>query len=70
MLAPANTPGAIIERVQSEAAKVLKEPQTVSKLQQQGYEVVAGNPSEFKTFIRGETEKWTAVIKQVGARVQ
>ncbi len=70
LLAPAHTPSDIIERVQSEAAKVLQEPQTVGKLQQQGYEIVAGSPAEFRSFIRQETEKWTAVIKQVGAKAQ
>jgi tripartite-type tricarboxylate transporter receptor subunit TctC len=70
LLAPAGTPGAIIERVQAETSKALKHPQTVEKLQQQGYEIVANTPAEFKAFIRQETEKWTAVIKQVGAKVQ
>ncbi len=70
LLAPANTPGAIIGQIQAEAAKALKEPQTVAKLQQQGYEIVSDSPAEFSAFIRRETEKWTAVIKQVGARAQ
>jgi tripartite-type tricarboxylate transporter receptor subunit TctC len=70
LLAPAGTPGAIIERVQAETSKALKHPQTVEKLQQQGYEIVANTPAEFKAFIRQETEKWTAVIKQVGAKAQ
>jgi len=70
LLAPANTPGAAIERVQAEAAKALKEPQAVAKLEQQGYEIVVNTPAEFKTFIRQETDKWTAVIKQVGAKLQ
>lgn len=70
LLAPANTPGAIIEKIHAQAAQVLKEPQTIEKLQQQGYEILASRPTEFKTFIRQETEKWTAVIKQVGAKLQ
>ena len=70
LLAPAHTPDGIIAQIQGEAAKVFKEPQTVGKLQQQGYEIVAGSPAEFKAFIRRETDKWTAVIKQVGAKAQ
>lgn len=70
LLAPAQTPSSIIGQVQLEAAKIFKEPQTVGKLQQQGYEIVAGSPAEFKSFIRHETDKWTAVIKQVGAKAQ
>jgi tripartite-type tricarboxylate transporter receptor subunit TctC len=70
LLAPAHTSGAIIERVQAVAAKALNEPQSVGKLQQQGYEIVASSPTDFKAFIRQETDKWTAVIKQVGAKVQ
>ena len=32
--------------------------------------IVVDTPAEFKAFIRRETEKWTAVIKQVGAKAQ
>jgi tripartite-type tricarboxylate transporter receptor subunit TctC len=70
LMAPAHTPGAIIERVQAVAAKALNAPQSVGKLQQQGYEIVSSSPTDFKAFIRQETDKWTAVIKQVGAKVQ
>jgi tripartite-type tricarboxylate transporter receptor subunit TctC len=70
LLAPANTPAAIIARIQAEAAKALKEPQVAEKLQQQGYEIVGDSPAEFKAFISRETEKWTAVIRQVGAKAQ
>lgn len=70
LLAPAGTPATVIERVSMEATKAFKEPQTVEKLQNQGYEVLAGSPGEFGSFIRSETDKWTAVIKQVGAKVQ
>lgn len=70
LLAPAKTPAPIIERVYEETAKALKAPQVVEKLQQQGYEIVASSPADFRSFIGRETEKWTAVIKQIGAKLQ
>lgn len=70
LMAPAKTPAPIIERVYGETAKALKAPQVIEKLQQQGYEVVASTPADFRSFIGQETEKWTDVIKRVGVKLQ
>jgi tripartite-type tricarboxylate transporter receptor subunit TctC len=70
LLAPAHTPAPVIERLYEETAKALKAPQVAEKLQQQGNEVVASPPADFRSFIRQETEKWTAVIKQAGVKPQ
>lgn len=70
LLAPVNTPAPVIERLYEETAKALKAPQVMEKLQQQGNEVMASAPADFRSFIRQETEKWTAVIKQVGVKPQ
>ena len=62
LMAPAKTPAPIIERVYGETAKALKAPQVIEKLQQQGYEVVASTPADFRSFIGQETEKWLSLI--------
>ena len=66
LLAPTGTPPDIIEKVQKEIAARLLVPETRESLASQGAEPVASTPSEFVAFIRAETAKWSAVIKQAG----
>lgn len=61
--APAKTPGAITSRIHKELAEVLKEPAVKAKLAESGVRVVGSTPSEFGTFIKNETDKYTRIVK-------
>ena len=68
LLAPAGTPRAAISRIQTEFARVLKQPDIVAKLTDQGYETVASTPEWFAGYIKSEIAKWTKVIKAAGIK--
>jgi tripartite-type tricarboxylate transporter receptor subunit TctC len=70
LLAPAGTPDAVVQRLQQEVAKVLAMPDVNKTLVDQGYQVVGNTPAEFGAYIREEQEKWGAVIRATGARVE
>lgn len=63
LLAPAGTPQAILDRWQAESASVLQSPELRARFATQGISVVASGPGEFDAFLRGESEKWGALIR-------
>ncbi|MBI3372901.1 MAG: tripartite tricarboxylate transporter substrate binding protein [Betaproteobacteria bacterium] len=67
LLAPARMPAAIIERLAIEARKGLRAPDAAKLLANQGFEVVANAPAEFRRFQHAEIEKWGKVIRSTGA---
>ncbi len=67
-LAPAATPGAIVDRMQDEVVRVLADPEVKQKLLVQGLEARGGSAAEFGKFIDDETRKWTEVIRAAGLK--
>lgn len=69
-LAPAATPGAIVDRMQDEVMRALADPEVKQKLLIQGLEARGGTGAEFAKFIDDETRKWTEVIRAAGLKGQ
>jgi tripartite-type tricarboxylate transporter receptor subunit TctC len=65
---PGGTPKDIINRLQSEIAKVLKLPDVAERLMRDGIEPIGSTPGEFQTFIEREKIKWSKVVRDSGAR--
>jgi tripartite-type tricarboxylate transporter receptor subunit TctC len=63
LLFPANTPKAIVDRMQGEVAKVLAVNETATRLRDLGYEPVGSMPQAFAAYIKAELAKWEKVIK-------
>ncbi len=69
LLAPANTPPEIVNRLQQEVSKALASPAVKERLQAQGAEPVGNTPEQFAAYIRSEHTKWAKVVKESGAKV-
>ena len=69
LMAPANTPAAIVSRVSSEVDKILKKPDVIERFKGLGAEPVGGTPEQLGQFISAETAKWSQVVKASGAKV-
>ena len=69
LLAPAGTPGPIVNRVQQETAKALNSPAIKEKLEAQGAIPSGNTPQAFAQLIDNEIKKWAAVVKASGAKV-
>jgi tripartite-type tricarboxylate transporter receptor subunit TctC len=69
LFAPAGTPADIIERMQREAAKAVNAPDVREKLAALGNEPVGGTAAELERLRRADLEKWTAVIKRAGIKL-
>jgi tripartite-type tricarboxylate transporter receptor subunit TctC len=69
LLAPAGTPVEIVNRVQQETAKALELPAIKERMLSQGAQPSGMTSAQFAAFIDAETEKWAAVVKASGAKV-
>ena len=63
IMAPANTPSAIIQRLYGEIAKIAESAEMKKFLLTQGAEPMVMEPGRFSEFLRFETEKWGKVVK-------
>jgi len=66
--APINTPGEIIDRLNSEINAGLAAPTLKARLADLGGTVLPGSPAAFGRLMAEETEKWAKVIKFAGIR--
>jgi tripartite-type tricarboxylate transporter receptor subunit TctC len=69
LVAPAGTPAEIINRLNSELIKALKNPEFESRMRGMGLELYGTTPEQFAQFIKNENAKWAKVIKATGARI-
>ena len=68
ILAPAGTPGAVLDKLYKEIAAILDSPETRRRFELEGAEVVRMRGTEFAAFVTRETEKWTRVVKEAGIK--
>ncbi len=69
LLAPAGTPREIVNRLNLEVARSLREPDARERFYSFGAEPMGGTPEEFGDYIKAETAKWSKVIKAAGIKV-
>ena len=69
LMAPANTPPAIVNRMSAEVDKILKKPEVIERFKGLGAETVGGTPEQLGQFITAETGKWAQVVKASGAKI-
>jgi len=67
-LVPAGTPRVVIDRLNAETLKALKQKDVIERLQVEGADVAGTTPEEFAEFMRAETAKWGRVVKLSGMK--
>ena len=66
---PAGMPKEAVTRLNTAFNKALATPDVQKKLQAQGAEVLAGSPEKFATLIRTDGERWGAIVKASGVKI-
>jgi len=66
LLAPANTPAPIIERLNAECRKALAEPDVKARFAAQGVDPVGSSVEAFAALIQAETRKWIEIVRATG----
>ena len=66
--APAKTPRDVVARLNAAAVRALRSPEVSARMNQIGFDVVAGSEEEFGRFMRAEVERWTKVVERGGIK--
>jgi tripartite-type tricarboxylate transporter receptor subunit TctC len=70
ILAPAGTPRPVVEKISAALAQVAKQPEIVQQRREGASESVGSTPDEFAAFLDAEREKWGAVIRRLGLKLE
>src|SRR5207237_9900575 len=66
LFAPAKTPRAVVDRVNTEAVSLLNSPELAKAFADKGIVASPQSPEEFGRFVQSEVNKWKELAAQVG----
>jgi tripartite-type tricarboxylate transporter receptor subunit TctC len=69
IVAPASVPVALIARLNSEIAALLRQPDIVRRVEAAGWESAPGSADDFRRYMSDERARWEPVIRRSGARL-
>jgi tripartite-type tricarboxylate transporter receptor subunit TctC len=69
LFVPAKTPLEIVKKMSVDTIAALADPVVKGKLEQAGYMVVGSPPDKLQALLKSEIDKWGAVIKTVGIKI-
>jgi tripartite-type tricarboxylate transporter receptor subunit TctC len=69
MLAPANTPREVVNRLSGEIAKVVKLQDVVQRFTQLGIDPVGSTPDAYGQINKADYDKYAAIVKATGAKI-
>ena len=70
MFAPAGTPADVVAKLNTEVNRIMQLPDVTARLAPLGAEVVTHGVAEFGRILRADEQKWTRIIREVGARAE
>jgi len=70
IMAPAGTPKAIVDKLNTEINKAIARPEVKAAWDKQGAVAMAMSPAEFDAYLRKDIEKWAKVVKEAGITPQ
>ena len=69
LFAPPNTPKAVVDRLNTEALKAVKDPAVQERLKTFSATVVGSTPEALGEHVKTEIAKWTPVVKEAGVQI-
>jgi tripartite-type tricarboxylate transporter receptor subunit TctC len=66
---PSATPRPVVEKLNADIAKALRDPKVTARMGELGLTVVADSPQDFAKFVAVESEKMRKLVQASGARV-
>jgi tripartite-type tricarboxylate transporter receptor subunit TctC len=67
LLAPKNTPKALVEKLSNDIAGAVADPAVQSRLKDMGAEPLGNRHEEFQAFVNSEIERWGSLVQKSGA---
>ena len=68
LYAPRGTPPAVLQKLSTELAKIMAQPDVRQRLLELGHEPAGGTPTELADFARSERQKWGPLVKNAGLK--
>jgi len=62
LVAPAKTPPAVLQKLNAALRDAQNDPELRKQMETGGLDVIQTTPDEFRTFLAGESKKWTALV--------
>jgi len=69
-MAPAGTPGTIVQRLYGEFSRIITTPEVVAAFEKEAYTLIGSTPAVTGQMIRTELKRWEGVVKASGWKVQ
>ena len=70
VLAPRGTPKEVVDRVSTELAKAMRDPEIITRIALLGYLPIGGGPADYAANLRSEIKKWGDVITRANIRIE
>ncbi len=70
VFAPAGTPAEVVDKINRDVGRVLREPEVRERMTALGAEAMPMSPAEFDKFMRSEMDEAAKVVKAAGIKVQ
>ncbi len=70
LLAPAGTPKEVTNKISTEMAKLLKQPDIIERMRRQGIEIGSLTPSEFNQLLIKDFDRMANVVRSSGAKAE
>jgi tripartite-type tricarboxylate transporter receptor subunit TctC len=69
LVVPAGTPPAIVQRMNQDIMRIMRDPAIANPLIEQGYVIVAGSPQAFAATLRNDVARYTELIRRIGLKL-
>jgi tripartite-type tricarboxylate transporter receptor subunit TctC len=70
LVAPADTPPAILDRLNAEITKIIAQPEVNKRLVEMGFIPVGNTREQFGAFLRAEYANWAKIVQASGAKAE
>ena len=68
LLAPAKTPRPVIDALNAESHKVMKQPETMEAMRRLGVDIELSTPEEFGRLVESEMHRWSKVVRALNLK--
>jgi tripartite-type tricarboxylate transporter receptor subunit TctC len=68
MVTPIGVPAPVIERLNAEANRALRDPEMIKRLHDEGSDAMGGTPEDFGQFLKTEHARWREIVHATGAQ--
>ena len=69
MLAPANTPGAVVSRLHTEISKIVQLPDIRERWMALGTEPLHNTPEQYAAYLKADVGKWAKVVREANVKI-